>query len=73
MKISTATRLKAPVTRVWAARNTPQNLTRWNTQGKDSAAIESTVELHEAGRLLARMEAIDGSMGLDFEVFPRSF
>jgi uncharacterized protein YndB with AHSA1/START domain len=67
MKISIETRVKAPVDKVWAAWNTPEDIIQWNAASEDWHTTESTVDLREGGRFCARMEAKDGSMGFDFE------
>lgn len=67
MKISIETRVKAPVNKVWAAWNTPEDIMQWNAASADWHTTSSTVDLREGGRFLARMEAKDGSMGFDFE------
>jgi len=67
MKISIETRVKAPVDKVWAAWNTPEDIIQWNAASEDWHTTQSTVDLREGGRFCARMEAKDGSMGFDFE------
>jgi uncharacterized protein YndB with AHSA1/START domain len=71
MKITMETRVKAPVNHVWVARDISLDITQWHAPNEDWHATASTVELRDAGRLLARMEAIDSSMDFDFDVFPR--
>jgi uncharacterized protein YndB with AHSA1/START domain len=67
MKISIETRVKAPIDKVWAAWNTPEDIIQWNAASEDWHTTQSTVDLREGGRFCARMEAKDGSMGFDFE------
>jgi uncharacterized protein YndB with AHSA1/START domain len=67
MKITIETLVRAPLTKVWDAWNTPADITQWNTAQDDWHTTRSTVDLREGGRFLSRMEAKDGSAGFDFE------
>ena len=67
MKITVETAVKAPLERVWRAWNNPEDIKRWNAASEDWHTPSSSVDLREGGKLSARMEAKDGSMGFDFE------
>ena len=67
MKITVETTVNAPLSKVWEAWNTPDDITQWNAAGDDWHTTRSTVDLREGGKFLARMEAKDGSSGFDFE------
>jgi uncharacterized protein YndB with AHSA1/START domain len=66
MEITVATRIKAPLARVWAAWNDPRAMEQWNAASPDWHTPRASVDLRVGGRLLARMEARDGSAGFDF-------
>jgi uncharacterized protein YndB with AHSA1/START domain len=67
MKITIETLVRATLTKVWDAWNTPADIKQWNTAQDDWHTTRSTVDLREGGRFLSRMEAKDGSAGFDFE------
>lgn len=67
MKITIETRIKAPLAKVWAAWNNPEDIRQWNAASDDWHTTSSRVDLREGGRFSSRMEAKDGSMGFDFE------
>lgn len=67
MKITVETLVKAGLDAVWAAWNSPEDITQWNAASDDWHTTQSTVDLREGGRFSARMEAKDGSFGFDFE------
>jgi uncharacterized protein YndB with AHSA1/START domain len=67
MKITVETLVKAPLDKVWDAWNNPEDIKQWNSAQEDWHTTESTVDLREGGKFLARMEAKDGSVGFDFE------
>jgi uncharacterized protein YndB with AHSA1/START domain len=67
MKITVEATVNAPLPRVWSAWNTPEDIREWNAASADWHTTRSTVDLREGGRFLARMEAMDGSEGFDFE------
>ncbi len=58
--------LNAPLEKVWAAWNTPDDIKRWNTASADWHTTASSVDLREGGRFSSRMEAKDGSFAFDF-------
>ena len=67
MKITVEATVNAPLTRVWNAWNTPDDIRQWNAASPDWHTTRSTVDLRDGGRFLSRMEAKDGSEGFDFE------
>ena len=66
MDITVETRVKAPVAQAWAAWNDPRAIEQWNAASPDWHTPRASVDLREGGRLIARMEARDGSEGFDF-------
>ena len=67
MKITVETLVKASLDRVWDAWNNPADIEQWNTAQADWRTTRSEVDLREVGKFSSRMEAVDGSMGFDFE------
>ena len=67
MKITIEKAVKAPITRVWDAWNSPADIQQWNAPQDDWHTTRSSVDLREGGKFSARMEAKDGSVGFDFE------
>jgi uncharacterized protein YndB with AHSA1/START domain len=66
-KITVEVCVSAPITEVWRAWNTPEDITKWNAASDDWHTTKSVVDLRVGGTYSARMEAKDGSMGFDFE------
>ncbi len=56
----------APVSAVWDAYITPEDIMQWNSPSDDWHTPAATVNLREGGAFSSRMEAKDGSMGFDF-------
>ncbi|MDP2286349.1 MAG: SRPBCC family protein [Pseudohongiella sp.] len=67
MKISVNTIVHAPISSVWKAYCTPEDIVQWNTASDDWHTTKSTVDLRPGGKFSSRMEAKDGSFGFDFE------
>ena len=67
MKITIETLVKADSKAVWAAWNSPEAIKQWNAASDDWHTTKSSVDLREGGEFSARMEAMDGSAGFDFE------
>lgn len=67
MKITVETVVLASLEEVWKAWNTPEDIIHWNAASDDWHTPESRVDLRPGGKIWARMEARDGSMGFDFE------
>lgn len=66
MKISVETVVASPMSDVWAAYTTPEDIKQWNAASDDWHTTASTVDLREGGQFSSRMEAKDGSFGFDF-------
>jgi uncharacterized protein YndB with AHSA1/START domain len=58
--------LPAPITRVWRAYTTPEDIMQWNAASDDWQTTAATVDLRVGGDFCSRMEAKDGSVGFDF-------
>jgi uncharacterized protein YndB with AHSA1/START domain len=67
LKITVETLVKSDSNTVWAAWNSPDDITQWNAASDDWQTTRSSVDLREGGQFSARMEAKDGSAGFDFE------
>lgn len=66
MNITVETHVKAPITAVWSAYTTPDDIQQWNTASDDWHTTQSAVDLRVGGAFTSRMEAKDGSFGFDF-------
>lgn len=66
-RITIEAKAKAPLTKVWAAWNTPGDIIQWNTPDPSWHTPSSEVDLRAGGKFKNRMEARDGSFGFDFE------
>jgi uncharacterized protein YndB with AHSA1/START domain len=66
MKITVETLAHAPITKVWSAYTTPEDIKQWNTASADWHTTAATVDLRIGGAFTSRMEAKDGSFGFDF-------
>ncbi|WP_431275902.1 SRPBCC family protein [Variovorax ureilyticus] len=66
MKLTVETTVSAPITQVWSAYTTPEDIKQWNAASDDWHTTASAVDLREGGAFSSRMEAKDGSMGFDF-------
>lgn len=66
MKITVEALVNAPVAKVWAAYNSPEDIKKWNAASDDWHTTASSVDLREGGQFSSRMEAKDGSFGFDF-------
>src|SRR5665213_3043064 len=66
MKITVETLVNAPVANVWSAYTTPEDIKQWNTASDDWRTTKSTVDLRVGEQFSSRMEAKDGSFGIDF-------
>lgn len=66
MKITVEAIVKAPVSEVWRAYTTPDDIKLWNAASDDWHTTKSTVDLRVGGAFTSRMEAKDGSFGFDF-------
>jgi uncharacterized protein YndB with AHSA1/START domain len=66
MKITVETIVKAPISTVWSAYTTPDDIKQWNTASPDWHTTAASVDLRVGGKFSSRMEAKDGSFGFDF-------
>ena len=66
MKITVSTVVAAPLSDVWHAYTTPEDIVIWNTASPDWHTSASSVDLRVGGKFSSRMEAKDGSLGFDF-------
>ncbi|MGP6147639.1 SRPBCC family protein [Jeotgalibaca sp. A122] len=66
-KIKVATMVDAPMKTVWETWNDPKHIVKWNQASEDWHTTEAKNDLRNGGKFLSRMEAIDGSVGFDFE------
>jgi uncharacterized protein YndB with AHSA1/START domain len=66
MKITVETTVAAPITKVWHAYTTPDDIKQWNAASDDWHTTAASVDLRKGGAFSSRMEAKDGSMGFDF-------
>jgi uncharacterized protein YndB with AHSA1/START domain len=64
--ITVATKINAPVERVWKMWTEPQHIIRWNYASDDWHTLRAENDLRIGGKFLSRMEAKDGSIGFDF-------
>ena len=58
--------VNAPVEKVWKYWNQPEHITQWNHASDDWHSPSAENDLRVGGKLAARMEAKDGSMGFEF-------
>jgi uncharacterized protein YndB with AHSA1/START domain len=66
MKVTVETSVKAPVSEVWRAYTSPDDIKQWNAASEDWHTTKASVDLREGGEFSSRMEAKDGSFGFDF-------
>lgn len=66
MKITVSTTVAAPITEVWRAYTTPDDIKQWNAASADWHTTAASVDLRVGGQFSSRMEAKDGSFGFDF-------
>src|SRR5690606_12984922 len=66
MMIHVETTVSAPIARVWEAYTTPADIVQWNFASDDWHCPRASGDLREGGAFSSRMEAKDGSMGVDF-------
>lgn len=67
MKISIETEVNAPLSEVWNAWVTPEDITQWNFAIDEWCCPRAEIHLEPGGRFNYRMEVRDGSVGFDFE------
>lgn len=66
-KITVNTSVNSPISKVWELWNGPEHIVKWNTATDEWHTPRASNDLKKGGKLIARMEAKDGSMGFDFE------
>jgi uncharacterized protein YndB with AHSA1/START domain len=66
-KITVQTTVKVSVEKTWESWTEPQHIIHWNFASDDWCCPSAANDLRVGGKLIARMEARDGSMGFDFE------
>jgi len=66
-KIIINTLINADVKKVWDYYTTPVHITKWNFADPSWHCPSVTNDMQVGGKFSARMEAIDGSFGFDFE------
>ena len=59
--------INAPVTQVWDAYNTPEDIKMWNHASDDWECPSSENDLRVGGKFKNKMAAKDGSFSFDFE------
>lgn len=67
MTITVETTIAAPLTEVWRAYTTPEDIVQWNAASDDWHCPHAEVDLRAGGAFCWRMQARDGSAGFDFE------
>ncbi len=65
MKITIETNVAAPIVHVWRAFNDPDDIVQWDASD-DWHTTWASNDLKVGGKLLLRIEASNGGMGLDF-------
>jgi uncharacterized protein YndB with AHSA1/START domain len=66
ISITVQTTINAPIEKVWMFWTSPEHITQWNNASDDWHTPRAENDLRVGGKFLSRMEAIDGSMGFDF-------
>lgn len=66
-RIQIETSIQSPLSKVWSYWTEPAHITKWNFAIPEWHCPKATNELKVGGKYSARMEAIDGSFGFDFE------
>ena len=66
MKITVATKIQAPLEKVWSAWTTPDDIRNWNFASDEWCCPCAHIDLRTGGKFSYRMEAKDGSIGFDF-------
>ncbi len=66
MQITVSTLVPAPITDVWRAYTSPEDIQQWNAASDDWHTTAASVDLRVGGQFSSRMEAKDGSFGFDF-------
>ena len=64
--IKVQTTVKAPLSEVWRAYVSADDIVQWNAASDDWHTTQADVDLRVGGDFVYRMEAKDGSFGFDF-------
>jgi uncharacterized protein YndB with AHSA1/START domain len=67
VKIEITATLSQPIEKAWDAYTQPEHIVNWNFASDTWHCPKATNDVRVGGKLCARMEAKDGSMGFDFE------
>jgi uncharacterized protein YndB with AHSA1/START domain len=59
------TTLNVPVDKAWNCWTDPKHIVNWNFASDDWHTTKAETDLKEGGKFSSRMEAKDGSFGLD--------
>ncbi len=65
-KITIEATVNAPIEKAWKNWNNPNAIMKWNSAHPSWHCPKAENDLRIGGKLNARMEAVDGSMGFDF-------
>lgn len=68
-KITISAIINVAKTKVWDYYTLPEHITKWNFADPSWHCPSATNDMKIGGKYLARMEAIDGSFGFDFEAY----
>ncbi|MCE2471214.1 MAG: SRPBCC family protein [Anaerolineae bacterium] len=66
-KIHIQATVNVPTAKAWTLWTEPDHITNWNFASDDWRCPRAENDLRAGGRLLYRMEAVDGSFGFDFD------
>ncbi len=66
-KITVSAEISADTKKVWEYYIQPEHITKWNFASDEWHCPSAENDLRSGGKLKSRMEAKDGSVGLDFE------
>lgn len=67
MKITVQTQVRGDLKKVWNAWTDPKHIIHWNNASPDWCTPKAEVDLKNGGTFTYRMEAVDGSIGFDFQ------
>jgi uncharacterized protein YndB with AHSA1/START domain len=66
-QITVTANINADAKNVWNYYTTPEHITKWNFADPSWHCPAATNDMRVGGKYSARMEALDGSFGFDFE------
>lgn len=61
--------IATPISKTWEYYTEPKHITQWNFADPSWHCPSASNDMKIGGKYLARMEAIDGSFGFDFEAY----